>query len=61
MDKQKNVRRDITNSCADNMLNRITECFNDSLKGIGDNTISFSKINNKSVVNYYNKGDKDND
>lgn len=34
---------------------------NDSLKGIGDNTISFSKINNKSVVNYYNKGDKDND
>lgn len=34
MDKQKNVRRDITNSCADNMLNRITECFKDSLKGL---------------------------
>ena len=34
MDKQKNVRRDVTNSCADSMLNRITECFKDSLKGI---------------------------
>ena len=34
MEKHKNVRRDITNSCADSMLNRITECFNDSLKGI---------------------------
>lgn len=34
MDKQRNVRRDITNSCADSMLNRITECFKDSLKGI---------------------------
>ena len=34
MDKQRNVRRDVTNSCADSMLNRITECFKDSLKGI---------------------------
>lgn len=34
MDKQKNIRRDITNSCADSMLNRITECFKDSLKGL---------------------------
>ena len=34
MDKQRNVRRDITNSCADSMLNRITECFKDSLKGL---------------------------
>ena len=29
MDKQKSV-----NNCADSMLNRITECFKDSLKGI---------------------------
>ena len=34
MDKQRNVRRDVTNSCADSMLNRIIECFKDSLKGI---------------------------
>lgn len=35
MEKQgNNARRNAANNCADSMLNRITECFKDSLKGI---------------------------
>ena len=54
MDKQRNVKRDITNSCADSMLNRITECLRDSLKGVPQvRSAVIDSINEDGSINIY--------
>lgn len=54
MEKQNNVRRDVTNSCADSMLNRIRECLRDSLKGVPQvRSAVIDSINEDGSINIY--------
>ena len=55
MEKQgNNARRNAANNCADSMLNRITECFKDSLKGIPQiKSAEIESINEDGSINIF--------